>query len=217
METICRMEHIKKTFGEKTVLDDFSMEVHKGEFVCITGPSGSGKSTILNMIGMFERPDAGSIELFQKELPALTSREGKHLMRNKLLYLFQNYALVDQKSIEYNLEIPMLYRKDSKEEKKKAKLKALEQVGLSLPLEKKIYQLSGGEQQRVAIARGFLKEFELILADEPTGSLDAANRDMVMSILKQFNEQGKTIILVSHDEQIIESCSRVIRLNSYKC
>lgn len=213
METICRMEHISKSFQDKMVLNDFSMEIKRGEFVCIAGPSGSGKSTILNLIGMFERPDAGQIELFQKPLPTLTSRQGKVLMREKLLYLFQNFALVEDKSIEYNLEIPMLHTRGSKEEKRQAKLAALEKVGLSLPLEKKIYQLSGGEQQRVAIARGFLKEFQLVLADEPTGSLDAVNRDMVIDILKKFNKDGKTVVLVSHDEDIINNCSRVIRLN----
>lgn len=212
METICKLEKVKKGFQDKVVFDDFSMEVKKGDFVCLAGPSGSGKSTILNLIGMFEQPDGGSIELFGEALPQMTSRKGKEIMRNRIFYIFQNFALVDDKSIYYNLSIPLIYAKKSKQQKQKEMQKALESVGLQLPLSKKIYQLSGGEQQRVAIARAFLREFELILADEPTGSLDSENKRLIMGILKQFNEKGKTIIMVSHDEEIINDCSRVVRL-----
>ncbi len=211
-ELICKMEHVKKAYEDKVVLEDFNLTIEKGDFLCITGPSGSGKSTILNLIGMFEKPDAGELSLFGNQQPKMQSRQGRQLMREKILYLFQNFALVDEKSIEYNLEIPLLYSALNKKEKRKAKIAALEQVGLELPLQKKIYQLSGGEQQRVAIARGFLREFELVLADEPTGSLDAENRELVMGILKQFHAQGKTVVIVSHDEAVINSGCKVVRI-----
>ncbi|MBD5134748.1 MAG: putative bacteriocin export ABC transporter [Lachnospiraceae bacterium] len=213
METICKLEKVQKSFQDKIVFKDFSMEVKKGDFVCLAGPSGSGKSTILNLIGMFEQADGGKIELFGESLPHMTSRKGKEIMRDKIFYIFQNFALVDDKSIYYNLSIPLIYSKKSKQEKQKEMQNALESVGLQLPLSKKIYQLSGGEQQRVAIARAFLRNFELILADEPTGSLDSGNKRLIMNILKQFNKEGKTIIMVSHDEEIINDCLKVVRLS----
>ena len=212
METVCKLEKVKKSFQDKIVFDNFSMEIKKGEFVCLAGPSGSGKSTILNLIGMFEQPDSGNIELFGEKLPKMTSRKGKEIMRDRIFYIFQNFALIDDKSIDYNLNIPLIYSFKSAEEKNKEKKKALEAVGLNLPLNKKIYQLSGGEQQRVAIARAFLRKFDVILADEPTGSLDSGNKKLIMNILKKFNDEGKTIIMVSHDEDIINNCSKVIRL-----
>ena len=212
METVCNLKNVKKSFQDKIVFDDFSMEVKRGEFVCLAGPSGSGKSTILNLIGMFEQPDSGNIELFGEELPKMTSRKGKRIMRERIFYIFQNFALIDDKSIGYNLSIPLIYSSKSKEEKNKEMKRALESVGLNLQLNKKIYQLSGGEQQRVAIARAFLREFDIILADEPTGSLDAGNKKLIMNILKKFNDDGKTIIMVSHDEDIINNCSKVVRL-----
>ncbi|MFU0833970.1 MAG: Macrolide export ATP-binding/permease protein MacB [Oscillospiraceae bacterium] len=214
MENICQLDHIKKRFGENVVLNDFSLCVKPGEMLCIAGASGSGKSTILNIIGMFEKPDEGRIYLFDKPQPKLNSKKGRVLLQSKIFYLFQNYALVDDKSISYNLEIPLLMSKQSKKEKERLKRAALEKVGLSLPLSQKIYQLSGGEQQRVSVARGFLRAFDLILADEPTGSLDAGNRDAIFQILLQFNKEGKTVIIVSHDPYIIEHCQRVVRLEN---
>ena len=172
MEIICKLENIKKSFQNNVVFEDFSMKVNRGDFICLAGASGSGKSTILNLIGMFEQPDSGSIELFGEKQPKMTSRKGKEMMKNKIFYIFQNYALVDDKSIEYNLNIPMIYSEKGKKEKREEMKKALKSVGLSLDLDKKIYQLSGGEQQRVAIARAFLRDFELILADEPTGAVE---------------------------------------------
>lgn len=212
MEIVCKLENVQKKFQDKTVFDDFSMEIEKGDFVCLAGPSGSGKSTVLNLIGMFEEPDRGNIELFGEPLPKMASRRGRAIMRDAVFYIFQNYALVDDRSISYNLSIPLLYSGKSRREKQKEMQKALAAVGLSLPLDRKICQLSGGEQQRVAIARAFLRKFELILADEPTGSLDAGNRRLIMDILRRFHQEGKTVIMVSHDEEIIKSCPKVVRL-----
>lgn len=212
MGNICSMKHISKSFGDKKIFEDFSLEIAEGEMLCVAGASGSGKSTILNMIGMFEKPDSGIIELFGIQQKSINSKEGKYIMRDRIFYLFQNFALVDDKSIDYNMEIPLMNQKKSKKEKKQLKQDALSKVGLNLSLNKKIYQLSGGEQQRVSLARGFLRNFDMILADEPTGSLDAENREIVMKILKKFHEDGKTVVIVSHDQYIIDNTSRVLRI-----
>ncbi|HCC01156.1 MAG TPA: bacteriocin ABC transporter ATP-binding protein [Ruminococcaceae bacterium] len=214
MKTICRIDHVVKRFGKNVVLNDFSLCVQPGEMLCIAGASGSGKSTILNVIGMFENVNEGQIYLFDNPQPKLNSKKGRFLLQSKILYLFQNYALVDDKSVSYNLEIPLLTSKKSKKEKELLKRDALEKVGLTVPLSQKIYQLSGGEQQRVSVARGFLRPFDLILADEPTGSLDEDNRNAIFQILSQFHDAGKTVILVSHDHYIIEHCSRVVWLEN---
>ncbi|WOC32692.1 MULTISPECIES: ATP-binding cassette domain-containing protein [Caproicibacterium] len=212
METICKMERLAKRFGNKVVLNDFSLCVNAGEMLCIAGASGSGKSTILNIVGMFESADSGEISLFEQPQPKLNSKKGRALLQSKLFYLFQNYALVDDRDISYNLEIPLMAVKKSKKEKEILKRQALEKVGLSVPLSQKVYQLSGGEQQRVSIARGFLRPFDLLLADEPTGSLDADNRDVVFQLLQQFHAEGKTVIIVSHDPYIIKHCPRTVRI-----
>lgn len=212
MEIICKIEHISKKFDDKVVFQDFCLTIQRGDLLCISGVSGSGKSTLLNMIGMFDQPDKGTIELFGKRVEKLNKKEKRNLLRNKLFYLFQNYALVDDKSVDYNLKIPLIGQKLSKESKIQLKKEALERVNLDIALNKKIYQLSGGEQQRVALARGFLHNCELILADEPTGSLDSENRKAVMQILKLFHQEGKTVVIVSHDQYVLEQCEKVVYL-----
>lgn len=212
VENICVIENLCKSYGNKKIFDDFFMEAKSGEILSISGPSGSGKSTLLNIIGMFEKPDEGNIELFGRKVSELKKKHIEQLRRERIFYVFQNYALIDEKSIEYNLNIPMIGKKGDRKEKRRKMKEALEKVGLNIPLEEKIFKLSGGEQQRVAIARGFLREFEIILADEPTGSLDQENKQRVMDILKQFNRKGKTVIIVTHDPDIIDGCSRNIEL-----
>lgn len=182
--------------------------------MAITGKSGAGKTTILNIMGLLEKTDRGEVQLFGQAAPRTGSRGANRLLRTRLSYLFQNCALIDDANVDYNLEIPLIYAKKSRKQKQAMKQAALEQVGLDLPLKQKIYELSGGEQQRVAIARILLKPSELILADEPTGSLDAGNRDEVMRILRELNHAGQTIIIVTHDESVSGVCDRTIELHS---
>lgn len=163
--------------------------------------------------GLLEKPDEGVVKLFGEELPRIGSIKAKQLLRTRLAYLFQNYALIDNATVDENLDIPLLYSKKTKSAKKLLKTEALEKVGLSLSLKRKIHELSGGEQQRVAIARILLKPCDLILADEPTGSLDTANRDEIMSILKELHHSGKTIIIVTHDPDVSKACNRIIELS----
>ena len=209
---ICKLNDISKAYGSYVIFNGFNLEIDEGEMVCIKGASGSGKSTLLNLIGMFDVPDSGEIELFGKTSPKINSKDGRFLMREKIFYCFQNFALVDNESIRYNLNIPLINRHLSKKEKDLNIKMALQKVGLEKNLDEKVYCLSGGEQQRVAIARAFLKNYDLVLADEPTGSLDADNRDAIMNILTDFHERGKTIVIVSHDQAVINRCNRVIEI-----
>ena len=211
---VLELQHISKRYGDRVLFHDFQLTVNRGDMICIAGPSGSGKSTILNIIGMFEQPDEGQVLLYGKPLPKADSRAGRELMRDHIFYLFQNFALVESETVDYNLEIPMMDMHLPKKEKERKKREALERVGLKTSLKEKIFHLSGGEQQRVAIARGYLKNFDLLLADEPTGSLDGKNRNEIIGILKDFKNDGKTVIIVSHDPVVMDHCERVIRIGS---
>jgi len=152
------------------------------------------------------------VRLFGQASPRVNSRGANKLLRTRLSYLFQNCALIDDDNVDYNLEIPLIYAKESRLEKQKMKLDALEKVGLNIALKQKICELSRGEQQRVAIARILLKPSEMILADEPTGSLDVDNRNEIMRILKELNNIGQTIIIVTHDQSVAGVCDRIIDL-----
>ena len=197
-----------KAFGDHVIFEDFSMHVEEGEFVAIEGKSGSGKSTLLNLLGLLDKPDRGDIILFQEKNIKPFSRSAERYLKSKIGYLFQNFALLDNESVYYNM---MLAIEHHKIENKKEKIaKALEQVGLKGYEDKKIYKCSGGEQQRISIARLLIKPCELILADEPTGSLDKENKEVVFSLLKKLQTMGKTIVVVSHDPDLIKIADRTI-------
>lgn len=215
MNPICELINVSKNYDSHSVLNDFSHSIYEGEMVAITGNSGSGKTTLLNIIGLLENPDQGQIKLFGERSPKIGSKASTILRRNRIAYLFQNYALIDEESVDYNLEIPLIYSKQSKKEKQKMKASVLKKVGLEQSLKQKVYRLSGGEQQRLAIARILLKQSDLILADEPTGSLDEENRNMILKVLKELNSAGKTIIIVTHDPYISTACDRVVHLSQF--
>lgn len=214
MQPICEIHNIAKSYGSTCLWQNVNMQIHASEMIAITGKSGSGKTTLLNMMGVLEKPDTGTITLFGHKAPHPSSRQATILRRHKIAYLFQNYALIDQSTVDANLDVALAYSHKSKQEKKKLKQQALEQVNLSIPLHQKVYELSGGEQQRLAIARILLKPFELILADEPTGSLDPDSRDEVLALLCSLNDKGKTIIMVTHDPVVANKCSRIIDINT---
>ena len=207
---VVSLENINKSFGNHIIFTDYSLEIEEGEFVCISGESGKGKSTLLNIIGILDVPDSGEVTILGNRNPFFTSSMGKKLLRNEISYIFQNYGLVEDRTVKYNLEISGLY---SKKYKKENLINALNKVGLDESfLSRKIYTLSGGEQQRVALARLYLKNSSIILADEPTGSLDAKNRELIMAILSDLNKDGKTIIVVTHDAEVEKCASRIIKL-----
>jgi len=178
--------------------------------MAITGQSGTGKSTLLNIVGLLEEPDSGDVIIQGIENAWKSEKKQIELFRYTIGYLFQNYALIDNETVSKNLDVALEYVKlPNKDDKKK---EVLEKVGLLDKLNSKIYQLSGGEQQRIALARLMLKKNDIILADEPTGSLDEVNRDQVLSILKSLNNEGKTILIVTHDPEVSKICTNVVTL-----
>lgn len=214
MKEAVKIRNLSKFYGNKPIFKQFNLDLDEGDMVAITGPSGTGKSTLLNILGTLEPFDSGTICLFGEELPKVNSRKANEFLRNKISYLFQNFALVDDWTVKQNLEIVFNHQKLNKEEKRRKIEEALKIVGLEGYENNKIYTLSGGEQQRVSIARILLKPGELILADEPTGSLDPQNKELVIKLLKQINSLGKTILIVTHDSEVAESCSKNIQINS---
>lgn len=205
------IHHLQKSFNKKTVLDIPELIIPAGSFVIIEGPSGAGKSTLLSLVGLLDSPDQGDIQLFGQTVKPY-SRKSIQFLKEKIGWLFQNYALVDSQTVEYNLGMVL----DQKNKKNKPQLlqDALHQVGLEGKLAGRIYELSGGEQQRVALARLLLKSCDLILADEPTGNLDRENAKRVMNLLKAMQNQGKTILVVSHDRSFDDLADQIIQLNS---
>lgn len=196
---------LSKRFEGRVLFENFNFKIESGEFVCFSGVSGCGKTTLLNMIGMIEPFDSGKLLIDGDAI--VTPKQRMQYFRKKLGFLFQNFALVENKTVEQNLN---LIRKQDRTNLTMEE--ALKRVGLSGVLKQKVYTLSGGEQQRVALARLFFKQSEIILADEPTGSLDEANANRIMQILKELHQEGKTIILVTHDEKIKRMAERVIEL-----
>jgi putative ABC transport system ATP-binding protein len=199
------IDGLHKAFGERVLFEDFNMEIAEGEFVVFSGPSGCGKTTLLNMIGSLELPDAGEIVVDGIDLGKRGAQ--RRYFRDVVGFLFQNFALIDNKTVCENMRIVLRGNRSDQDIEE-----ILAQVGLADKMHASVFTLSGGEQQRVALARLMLKECRLILADEPTGSLDRENADLVMDIIKSLHREGKTIILESHSERVIQQGERVVRL-----
>lgn len=192
------LKDITKNYGSRRILDGINMEISQGDFICIFGKSGGGKSTLLNIMGTLETYDVGAVRCFSIDDPVKNSRKGAELRRYKIAYLFQNFALVDRMTVKENMLLASRYA--SIKNKNEAIEEALSRVGIEEKLNSKVFELSGGEQQRVALARNLVKPFEILLADEPTGSLDRDNKEMVIKNLLALNDEGKTVVVVSHDE-----------------
>lgn len=202
-----QINHVKKAIGGHVIFDDLSMQIADREFAVLTGPSGCGKTTLLHMIGGIEPVDSGDILVGDFNVA-----KGKNLMhyyRHEVGFLFQNFALVERKTVAENLG---MIRKDARSRLSMAD--ALRRVGMAGKEKQMVYSLSGGEQQRIALARLMMKQCSLILADEPTGSLDPNNAAQVMEILKSFSEMGKTVIMVTHAPNLIEPSMRHIALDA---
>lgn len=199
------VKNLTKTFGENTVFKDLCFKIDDGEFVVFSGKSGCGKTTMLNLIGGIDTPDSGEILVDGADITKQKNRI--EYFRNKVSFLFQNFALIDNKTVEENLN---MVKKNTRTVTTIEQ--ALESVGLKDKIKAKVYTLSGGEQQRVALARIMIKKCDIVLADEPTGSLDKENSAGVIEILKKLNSDGKTVILVTHDEELKKTGSRIIEL-----
>ena len=206
------LKNITKKFENKTVFANFNLQINQNEMVAIIGPSGSGKSTLLNILGLIDKVDDGEYQFEQYTNIKPNSRLAQKIIREKISYLFQNFALIEEDTVLQNLLLALKYVKQSKKEKTKIITAALQKVGLSEYLNSKIYELSGGQQQRIAVARAIIKPSELVLADEPTGSLDSKNRDEIIKLLLELNAAGKTVIVVTHDSHVAEKCHRVLEL-----
>ena len=197
---------------EVSVLNDIDLEVEDGEFIAIMGPSGSGKSTLMNIIGFLDTPTSGTYELNGEQVEAVDEKQLAKLRNEYVGFVFQQFFLLPRQTALKNTETPLIYAGLSKKERKERAIEMLTKVGLADRINHLPNQLSGGQKQRVAIARALVNNPKLILADEPTGALDTKTSKQIMELLVELNEEGKTIIIVTHEEEIAAYADRIIRL-----
>lgn len=209
-----RLENISKTYGSKEaatrVLKGINLEIKDGEFVAIMGPSGSGKSTLLNILGALDVPSEGSYNFFNTDMRLLSKEQRALFRRNILGFVFQGFNLSKKTSALENVEMPLIYQGVKAKERRERAYKALKSVGLESHLNYEPSQLSGGQQQRVAIARAIVTAPKILIVDEPTGNLDTKRGHEIMELISDFNKQGITIIMVTHEEDIASYASRTI-------
>lgn len=197
---------------ETTALNKVSFEIKKGEFVAIMGPSGCGKSTLLNILGLLDNPSDGEYYFLEKEVSKFSEKQRANTRKHNIGFVFQNFNLIDELNVYENVELPLIYLGLSSSERKKRVESALEQMQIMHRRKHFPLQLSGGQQQRVAVARAVVANPHLILADEPTGNLDSAHGEEVMNLLASLNQNGTTIIMVTHSQRDAEYAQRIIRL-----
>jgi putative ABC transport system ATP-binding protein len=197
---------------ETTALNNVSFGITPGEFVAIMGPSGCGKSTLLNILGLLDNPSGGEYFFNGSEVSRFTERQRARMRKENIGFVFQNFNLIDELNVFENVELPLIYLGLSATERKKRVGEALEQMQITHRRKHFPLQLSGGQQQRVAVARAVVANPKLILADEPTGNLDSANGEEVMNLLERLNQQGTTLIIVTHSQRDAEYAHRIIRL-----
>lgn len=197
---------------ETTALNKVTMEIARGEFVAIMGPSGCGKSTLLNILGLLDNPSSGQLFFLEAEVSKLTEKGRTNYRKSNIGFVFQSFNLIDELNVYENVELPLLYQKVTTAEKKKRVEEALERMKITHRRNHFPQQLSGGQQQRVAIARAVVSKPLMILADEPTGNLDSANGEEVMNLLSELNQEGTTIIMVTHSPSDADKAHRIIQL-----
>ena len=198
--------------NEVRAIDGVNLTIELGEFVAIIGQSGSGKSTLMNMLGLLDVPTSGKYLLNGKDVEGLTDDELSEIRNKEIGFIFQGFNLVTSLTAVENVELPLVYRGMKKDERNRLAIEALDRVGLSHRLDHLPKQMSGGQQQRVAIARAVAARPPIILADEPTGNLDSHSGVEVMKILHELHEEGRTVILITHDNDIANEAQRVIRI-----
>ena len=211
-----RIEHLSKVFRteevETTALNDVSLHVKQGEFVAIMGPSGCGKSTLLNIIGLLDNPTSGNYYFNGQEVGHLKEKQRTQVRKGNIGFVFQSFNLIDELNVYENVELPLIYLKKKASEKKELVTSILDRMNISHRVKHFPQQLSGGQQQRVAIARAVVAGPKLILADEPTGNLDSKNVAEVMNLLTELNQEGTTIVMVTHSQHDASYAHRVVHL-----
>ena len=220
MSALVEIQDISKIYnpGENEVraLDHISLTIQNGEFVAIIGQSGSGKSTLMNMIGCLDVPTEGTYILNGQNVSKLSDNELSDIRNQEIGFIFQGFNLIANLTAQENVELPLIYRGVPKKERHELSVAALKKVGLAHRMDHRPSEMSGGQQQRVAIARAIAQAPPVILADEPTGNLDSASSMEILDILKQLHAENRTVILITHDNDIAKQAKRVIRIKDGK-
>lgn len=220
MSALVEINNICKIYnpGENEVraLDHVSVSIDGGEFVAIIGQSGSGKSTLMNMLGCLDVPTSGEYLLHGQNVSELTDNELSDIRNREIGFIFQGFNLIANLTALENVELPLIYRGVPRGERVRLARRALEKVGLGKRMEHKPAEMSGGQQQRVAIARAIAQAPPIILADEPTGNLDSRSTDEIMAILQELYEEGRTVILITHNNEIADRAKRIIQIKDGK-
>lgn len=216
MGALIHIENMKKIYnpGENEVraLDGIDLDIEKGDLVAIVGHSGSGKSTLMNMLGCLDTPTSGKYVLDGQDVASMTDNQFADVRNKEIGFIFQGFNLISNLDAVGNVELPLVYRGVSKNERKQLAMEALKSVGLEDRMKHKPNEMSGGQQQRVAVARAVAAKPPIILADEPTGNLDTKSTQEIMEILKELHRSGRTVIIITHDEEIASQAHRVIRI-----
>ena len=211
-----KLEKLSKVYRtdeiESTALNEVSLKIDKGEFVSVMGPSGCGKSTLLNVLGMLDKPESGSYEFMGQEVANLNEKDRSQVRKQQIGFIFQNFNLIDELTVFENVELPLIYNKISPSERKKRVNAILEKIGIAHRASHFPQQLSGGQQQRVAVARALITRPLLILADEPTGNLDSSHGNEVMEMVCELNDEGTTIVMVTHSAHDASYSKRMVNL-----
>lgn len=220
MSALIEIQDMHKIYnpGENEVraLDGVSLQIEKGEFVAIIGQSGSGKSTLMNMLGCLDTPTSGTYILNGCDVSGMSDDELSDIRNQEIGFIFQGFNLIAALTAVENVELPLIYRGVGKRERQELSVKALSKVGLGHRLDHRPSEMSGGQQQRVAIARAIAQAPPVILADEPTGNLDSGSSKEILEILKELHEDGRTVILITHDNEIAAQAKRVIKIKDGK-
>ncbi len=215
-EPVLRVRNLSKTYMQGKIpvhaLNDVSFNVEKGEFLSIVGPSGSGKSTLLSMIGLLDKPTSGAVFIDDKEITKVNESEVPKIRREKIGFVFQHFNLIPTLTAFENVDVAMRFARVPKSERKKRAVELLTHMGLADRMNHKPSELSGGEQQRTAIARALSNHPAIILADEPTGEVDTKTRDMIVKLLRELSEEGHTILVVTHDTAVAQQTGRIITM-----
>jgi len=213
---LLKLCNIDKSFGERKILDSMSIEICQGDIIGVMGRSGSGKTTLLNIIGLLDRFDEGEYFFDNQRIDVKSEKIMSNMRRDNIGFVIQNYALINEKNVFYNISVPLLCRGVDKKNIKREVESIAEKVGILELLKKSPYELSGGESQRVSIARALIRNPSIILADEPTGALDEKTENEILMLFKELNNQGTTILFVTHNQEVAKNCKILYELKDGK-